>query len=161
MEYAKLETLTIHTFDKNDVKALEFIKKLCNDETIKARFQGLLVGLLNNKNNDFFNHGFLVSYNDTYIGYINIGEFNNEEKYVYLRADIDKDIRGAKYGQRLLSEITEYIFINYPQVESIRLKIASDNKPSLKVADSCGFVLAGYEIYAKNNPYISNKIKNY
>lgn len=151
----KLETLTIHNFDKNNKTELEFIKKLCNDETIKSRFQGLLRGLIDDKG--FFDHGFLVSHNNNLVGYVYIGSFNDEEKCVYLRAAIDKDKRGMNYGKTILSEITEYIFKNYSQVESIRLKIASDNKASLMTSNACGYQWLIDDFYIKYNPYIENK----
>ena len=150
----KLETLTIHTFDKNNKTELEFIKKLCNDETIKSRFQGLLRGLIDDKG--FFDHAFLVSHNNNLVGYVHIGDFNNEEKCVYLRAAIDKDKRGFGYGKTILQEVTEYIFKNYSQVESIRLKIASDNKASLMTSNACGYKWLENDFYIKYNPYLDN-----
>lgn len=53
MEYAKLGSLSLNTFDKNNKEMLEFLKKLIKDETITSRFQGLTDGLLRNPNNEF------------------------------------------------------------------------------------------------------------
>ena len=156
MEFTKIGTLTLNIFNKNDRKALEFIKKLCHDESILSRFQGIMIGL-KNENNNFFNHSFLVSHNNEFIGYVNIGEFNNDEKSVYLRAAVDKEKRGFGYGKTILEEITEYIFKNYPQVESIRLKIAGDNKASLMTANACGYKWLENDFYIKYNPYIEDK----
>ena len=158
MEFARIGTLILNIFDKNDRKALEFIKKLCHDESILSRFQGIMIGL-SNKNNVFFDHSFLVSHNNEFIGYINIGKFNNEEKSIYLRAAVDKEKRGFGYGKTILQEITEYIFKNYPQVESIRLKIASDNKASLMTANSCGYQWLENDFYIKYNPYLKKNKK--
>lgn len=152
MTNIKLETLTLKSFDKENINHLKFFKKLINDETIKIRFQGLLPYLLN-KNETIFSHGFLVEHNDILIGYIDIGEYNKEEKQVYLRAAISDKFRGQKYGQKLLSEISEYIFSNFIQVENICLKIDSNNTPSLKIADACNYKWLEKDIYKKNNPY--------
>lgn len=159
MVFAKIGLLTLNTFDKNNKNALEFIKKLCNDESISKRFQGITRGLLSNKNNEFFNHGFLVAHNNEFIGYIKIGEYIEDEKCIYLRAAIDKEKRGHSYGSLLLNEITEYTFQNYPEVKSIHLKIDLDNKPSLMTAKSCGYELLSNEIFVKENPYINKKHK--
>lgn len=160
MEYAKLNTLTLHTFDKEDREALAFLKKLISDNSIKERFQGMTAGLLSNPKNNFFGCGFLVKSNNEFVGYIGIGNYNNDEKSTYLRAAIDKDKRGLEYGKTLLAEITEYIFQNYPQVENIRLKIARDNKPSLMTANACDYTWLEGDIFIKYNPYIKgNKTK--
>lgn len=150
----ELETLTLNYFDKNNITNLEFIKKICSDETIKLRFQGILSGLMNK--NEFFDHGFLVSHNDELIGYVHIGSFNNEEKCVYLRAAVDKDKRGYGYGKTILQEVTEYIFKNYIQVESIRLKIGSDNRSSLMTSNACGYKWLEKDFYIRYNPYLNN-----
>lgn len=151
----KIGTLTIHNFDKNNKTELEFIKNLCNDDTIKTRFQGIFTGLLNDT--DFFNRGFLVSHNNNLVGYLHIGALNPEENCVYLRAAVDKNSRGMNYGKTILSEITEYIFKNFEQVESIRLKIASDNKASLMTSNACGYKWLENDFYIKYNPYLDNK----
>lgn len=159
MEFIKLQTLSLHTFDKENKSALEFIKKLCKDETIQTRFQGITSGLLHNEKKDFFNHSFLVTDNNVFIGYINIGTYNKNEKCVFLRAAIDKDNRGKSYGRSLLNEATDYIFKTYPEVESIRLKIAIDNKASLMTAKACEYEWLENDFYIKYNPYINKKRK--
>jgi len=157
MEYAKLETMTLCLFDKENRQHLEFIKKLCKDESIKNRFQGITVGLLNNPKKKFFGHGFLVTKDDMLIGYIGISEYHEDEKSIYLRAAIDNEMRGCSYGTQLLTEISEYIFRTYQEVERIRLKIASDNVPSLKTANANGYQWIEGELYEKENPYLDFK----
>lgn len=159
MEYAKIGLLSLYAFNKENKDDIDFIKRLIHDETITKRFQGIGVGLLNDRGNEFFNRSFLVKYNANYIGYINIGAFNEEEKTVYLRAAIDKSQRGNAFGKTLLSEITEYIFKNYPQIENISLKIASDNKASLMTANACGYVWLRDDFYIKENPYINKRTR--
>lgn len=158
MEFAKIGTLILNIFDKENIEALEFVKELCRDDTIKTRFQGIMVGL-SNPQNEFFNHSFLVKHNDVFIGYINISDFNTEEKSIYLRAAITQNKRGLSYGKTLLSEITEYVFKKYPQVENIRLKIANDNKASLMTSNSCGYEWLKDDFYIKYNPYITTNKK--
>ena len=159
MEYLKLDTLALHTVDKGDRVALDFIKKLCHDKSISERFTGITGGLLSNPNNEFFGYGFLVTYNNEYIGYIRIGNIFEDEKSVYLRAAIDKDTRGHNFGATLLNEITEYIFYNFHEVESIRLKIAPDNIPSLKTAEAGGYKWLNDDYFVKYNPYLTSELK--
>lgn len=159
MEYAKIGELSLNIFDKTNKEELEFIRKLCKDETIGKWFQGIMVGL-NNPKKEFFKHSFLVTHNKDLVGYINIGSYNEEESCVYLRAAIDKDKRGSSYGKMLLSEVTDYIFTNYNTIESVRLKIDFNNKPSLNTAIACGYVWLKDDYYIKNNPYYDiNKTK--
>lgn len=62
--------------------------------------------------------------------------------------------------KNLLSEITEYIFENYNNIESVRLKIDFNNKASLNTAISCGYKWLKDDCYIKINPYFSvNKLK--
>ncbi len=160
MEYAKLGSLSLNTFDKNNKEMLEFLKKLIKDETITSRFQGLTDGLLRNPNNEFFRHSFLVTHDNNLIGYVGVGGFNETERCVYLRYAVDKDKRGKSYGKMLLNEVSEYIFRKYPQVESVRLKIADDNKASLNASSYCGFKWIGDDFYAKANPYIKTNFSD-
>lgn len=155
MLYATIGTLTLNNFvyNRDNLENLYFLKKLTKDKEVKKRFQGLS-NILSNKNNNFFGQGFIVKDKEKYIGYIHIGDINYKENCVYLISAIDKDLRGISYGKTLLNEITEYIFINYPNITNIRLKIDSDNKPSLKAADSCGYKWLERDFYKKDNPYI-------
>lgn len=157
MEFAKLDTLSLYLFNKNNDEDIIFIKNICGDTSIKEWFQGITIGLLINKNYEFFNHGFIVKENDKYIGYIGISNFNIEESSVYLRAAILKEKRGLGYGKILLSEITDYIFRNYSQIKSIRFKIAKENTTSLYMANSCDYKWLKNDIYIKYNPYIIKK----
>ena len=159
MMFTKIGVLTLNIIDRNNRNELEFIKKLCKDETITSRFQGITLDLSNIEKKEFFDHSFIVKHNENYVGYIKIGAYNEDEKSVYLRAAIDKDKRGYSYGKTLLDEITEYIFKNYLKVESIRLKIASDNKPSLMTANACGYEWLRDDFYIKTNPYINKKTR--
>ena len=102
MKYDDMQSLSLYKFSKDDKEALNFIKKLISDESIKNWFSGITVGLLNNPNNEFFDHSFLVKSNNIYVGYIKIGSYNENEKCVYLTAAIDKDLRGHSYGKTLL-----------------------------------------------------------
>ena len=160
MIYTTIGTLTLNNFiyDKNNLENLHFLRKLTNDEDVKKRIQGLS-NILSNKDNSFFGQGFIVKDNNIYVGYVHIGNFNKNEKCVYLIAAIDKDLRGKSYGKILLNEITEYIFKNYPEITNIRLKIDKDNIPSLKVADACGYKWLENEFYKKDNPYILEEQK--
>ena len=158
MEFAILERLTLNTVDKNNKDDISFVKRLFCDKSIKKWFSGMSVGLLSNPNNEFFGHGFLVKDRVKYVGYIGIGNYNVDERAVYLRSAIDKDLRGMGYGEILLNEITEYIFFNYTGVESIRLKIASNNVASLRTAKKCQYELLRDDFYIRYNPYV-RKVK--
>ena len=159
MEFIKLDTLTLHIPEKDNIEDIEFIKSLCHDDSIKKRFQGLMGGLFNNSDFELLGHAFLVSFEGKYIGYIRVGEIIKEENAVYLRAAIDQNQRGNKFSNTLLNEITNYIFQNFPEVESIRLKIASDNIPSLMNAQACGYTWLRDDFYIKYNPYLKQSFK--
>ena len=159
MLFTNLETLSLYTFDKDNKEHLFFIKELFFDESIKKWVQGVSDGLLRNDKKEFFGHGFLVKYNNDFIGYIGISNYIKEEASVYLRYAISKNKRGLKYGESLLSEITDYIFQKYSEVESIRLKIASDNKASMMTAHACNYTILENDLYIKYNPYIKDDKK--
>lgn len=154
MEYANIGLLTLHTFNIQNENDKSFVMALCKDEAIKKWVHGVTGGLFSNPNNEFFGHTFIVKDEEEYVGFIKIENFNEEGKWVFLRAGIDPNKRGMKYGETLLSEISEHIFENYEEVESIRLKIANDNKASLKTAEACGYTWISDDFYGKSNPYI-------
>ena len=157
MEFIKLETLSLHIIDKNNKGDFEFAKKLFQNKDIKKWVHGISNILSDNIKKEFFDKGFIVKDNNDYVGYLGIGSFNKQEKSVYLRAGIDSDKTGNGYGKKILGEITEYIFSNYEEIESIRLKIDRENIPSLKTANACGYTWLRDDFYVKYNPYIKKK----
>ena len=157
MSIRKLNNLTLINFDKENKEHLEFLKKLIHDESIKKWFNGICSGLINNPNNEFFGHSFFVKDNEDLVGYVNIGDFNTNEKSVYLRSAVEKNKRGKNYGKTILSDITDYIFDNFNEVESIRLKIDRENKASLMTANACGYLWLTDDFYYKSNPNIKKK----
>lgn len=154
MKFVELETLSLYIIDKQNKQDLEFVKSLFHDEGIRKWVNGISNVLSDNYDKNFFDSGFIVKKSDEYIGYIGIGNFNQEEKCVYLRAGISKEKTGHGYGKMLLNEITEHIFSNYDEVESIKLKINSANIPSLMTANSCGYKFLNDDFYVKYNPNI-------
>ncbi len=150
MEYP-LETLKLVTFDKNNLEHMLFLKSLRQDESIKERFQGIAANLLH-PTDRFWGNSYFVKDKDTLVGFLNIGNYNIEEKSVYLRGATLKGYRGMGYGKKFLKESTDYIFNNYLQVESIRLVIARDNIASLKTAEDCGYTWLNKDIYIAYNP---------
>ena len=160
MENIVMGELELINFDSNDKMHLMAVRKLAKDSAITARFNGFLHHL-NNKNDNFFNKGFFVKDEGNLIGYVDLSNFNEEEKAVYIRQAIFKEYRGnnyKRYGTLLLNEITDYIFSNYPKVNYVKARIHHDNLSSMKMAWNCGFSNDG-EIFSKENPYIKNKIK--
>lgn len=154
MKCKKLNTIELHTITKNSHREIEFYKELIKDEVINYRVHGLGGILLKVDKYPFLGRAFLASLNDELFGYIHIGEFNPLEKSVYLKAAIHKDKRGNGYGKLLLEEISNYIFLNFQEVECIKLKIANDNKASIYTANSCGYVWLTDDFYIKYNPYL-------
>ena len=149
----KLDTLYLVQFDKNKKDHVLFLKKIIHDDSIKNRFNGFINRLNSRTNNGILDKAFFVSNNNCLIGFIDIGALNNEEKTVYLREAVDKDKRGNNYGNKILIETSNYIFLNYPNVEKIKLRIAKDNIASIKTAESCGFFNMLNGFYEKKNPY--------
>lgn len=156
MKDIKLQTLKLVGFDKKNDEHISFFKNLNSDFSIKKRFQGLLAPLVSN--NDCFGRAFLVSDNDDLVGYIEIGEVDPDDNSIYLRAAIDNNKRSHNYGKQLLSETSEYLFQN-TDIDAIKLKIADDNIPSMKIAFSCGYEKIENEIYELNNPYCKKDIR--
>lgn len=149
MDKYNLKTLTLVGFNKDNKEHLDFLQKSIDDAIIKKRLQGFFCDLLHKKDDHFFYRGFLVYDQVKIIGYMNIGRFNKCEKAVYLKAFIDSDERGKKYGKTLLSETANYIFDNYEFVEVIKLVILPDNTSSIKTALSCGFKHVEFNNYNK------------
>lgn len=141
-------------FDKNNNDHVLFYKKLINDETISKRFTGLLPNLMRPASNAPFNKGYLVSIDNTLVGYIDISNYNDVEKAIYLRAAIEKSARKHNYGSQLLIYISKYLFTAYPQIEHIKLKIDVDNIASQKVAEKAGYTYLYSDYYGLDNPYL-------
>ena len=160
MEYKKLNTIMLHTITKESQEEIKFYRELCQDKVINDFVHGLNGVLLSPLKFPFLGRGFLTSLNGELFGYIHIGDFNEEEKAVYLKAAIHSSKRGKGYGKLLLSEITDYIFLNYGEIEVIKLKIASENKASINTANACGYLCFGSDYYIKYNPYLNEEIKN-
>lgn len=155
-----LNDLELVIFNKDNKDHLNFLKLIINDKTILARFQGIANNLLHNHGDEFFDRSFLVSTKENkLIGFINIGNFNTDEKCVYLRYAININYRGMGYGKKILDGITKYIFNSYPMVETIRLKIASDNKASLGIANASGYKWYKDDFYFAYNPNLSEEYK--
>lgn len=157
MLFIELETLSLYILDKNSKEDFEFVKKLFHNEDIKKWVHGISNILSDNIKKEFFNKGFIVKDKNEYIGYLGIGSFNKHEDCVYLRYGIDNEKTGKGYGKKILNEITEYIFSNYENIKTIRLKIDKENIPSLKTANACGYTWQQDDFYVKYNPYIKKK----
>lgn len=152
-----LDELALETFDKNNKEHIEFFKKI--RDGLEKRFSGILPKLMNNTTS-FFDRGYLICDNCNIIGYIDISSYDKSESSVYLRASILSDVRGKGYAKKILREVSDYIFKNYEEVLSIRLKIADDNIYSIKTALSCGYLnIPGTQMYISFNPYVNTKDK--
>ena len=138
-------------FNKDNVEHIKYFKKLRDDKSISIRFQGLFPYLLR-KGDTIFNRGFFLSYQNELVGYIDIGEFHEEEEAVYFRGAIDNEHRGKSLGKKMLKDVTEYVCNNYSYVKYIKLKIHKDNKPSINVALSNGYKQVSDELYILENP---------
>ena len=104
-------------------------------------------------------HSCFLQDQNNLIGYVHIGSFNKNEKSVYLRGAISETNRSKNYGRIFLSELTTYLFQEFPFLESIRLVIARDNIPSLKIAEICGYKWLEKDIYINYNPNITSELK--
>lgn len=156
MKKIEMETLSLCKFDKDNKYHMIFLKKILADETIKERFQGLLPNLMKKVDDTIIGMGFFIADGDCLVGYVDIGDYNENEKAVYIRQAIDKDKRGKNYGQRALLEVCDLIFKEYPLVENIKARIAPDNEASIRMAIACGFANIRDDYYGIENPYIKN-----
>lgn len=151
MENIKLNTFTLCLFNKDSLEHKKFFMDLIHDETIFKRFQGILPNLVRETEN-VFNKGFLLKTDDNYIGYVDISNYDQMAKCVYVRGAILNLFQGKNYGHIMLKEISDYLFNCYSEIEYIRLVIDPDNIPSIKTALSCGYKLVGnyYVLYNPN-----------
>lgn len=160
MKDIKMDTLSLCKFDKDNKYHMIFLKKILKDKTITERFQGFLPNLTKKYDGTIIGAGFFIADGDVLVGYIDIGNYNANEKAVYIRQTIDQDARGNGYGKRSLYEVCDFIFKEYPNVENIKARIAPDNEASIRMAVACGFTNIRDDYYGIENPYIkNNKIK--
>ena len=152
MENIKIGKLTLCSFNKDNKDHMLFLKKILKDESIIKRFQGFLPNLLKNTN-DIFGKGFLLSLDNETTGYVDFGNFNNEEEAVYIRELVDKDKRHLGYGTLILSEVCDYVFKTYTFVYKIKARIAPDNIKSIMMAYNAGFINDRDDYYSLSNPY--------
>lgn len=153
----KLDTLKLVTFDKDQEHHVIFLKELIKDKTILRWFSGITNNLLHNHGDEFFDRSFFVEdENNNLVAFINIGDFNEIERAVYLRAATRREYRGLGIGKTLLLEITNYIFKNHNEVDMVKLKIDSENKASLATANACGYKWLEKDYYGKLNPNLIN-----
>ena len=157
MNKIKMDELDLCYFDKNNKSHVLFLKQVLSDDSITKRFSGFLPNLMKKNQNSIYGMGFLVEDNEKLIGYVDIGNYNKEEKCVYIRQAVDKNIRAKSYGKRILLEFTNFIFSNYPEVEKIKAKIHEDNIVSIKMAEACGFENSYNDFYELKNPFIKIK----
>ena len=148
-----MDEISFTTFDKNNKDHIIALKEMIKDEEIVKRFQGYLPRL-NNPSPTIFNKGFWVTFDNTIIGYLDIGNYNKDEDCVYLRAAIFKEYRNKHFGTDMLKEACNYIFTNYPFINKIKLKIDNDNIASQKVADNAGFKWEKDDYYYLDNPNV-------
>lgn len=94
-----------------------------------------------------------MSLDNKIIGYVDFGNFNNEEEAVYIRELVDKDKRHLGYGTLILSEVCDYVFKTYPFVYKIKARIAPDNIKSIMMAYNAGFINDRDDYYSLSNPY--------
>lgn len=160
MEYKKLDTIMLHTVTKESVDEINFYRELNKDEEIGNRLHGLNGILLPVDKYPFLGRAFLTSLNGELFGYLHIGNLDEVEKSVYLKAGIHPNKRNCGLGKLLLKEVTDYIFLNHQEVEMIKLRIASDNKASIYTANACGYTWLVDEYYVKYNPYLEESKKN-
>ena len=160
MGMIKLDTLALLKFDKTNQVHKDYLKELINDESITSRFCGLLPMLMSSSK-DIFERGYFVMDEDEFIGYIDIGAYNHQERSVYLRGAIVKQARGMGYGKKMLSEVTDHMLENYDNVDYVKLKSATDNTSAINTIESCGFVEIFDGLYYMKRTYENVSHANY
>lgn len=145
--------ISFTNFDKNNKEHILALKTILKDEEIINRFQGILP-LLNKQDSQIFDRGFWVTFNNQIVGYLDVGKYNKEEDCVYLRAAIFSEHRNKHLGTMMLQNACDLIFLNYPFISKIKLKIAQNNIASQKVAGNAGFTWEKDDYYYLDNPNI-------
>ena len=144
--------------------------KEIKDEFVDGKSSSRFINNIDNrlnikKNDDFFNHGYLIKLNNDIVGYLYVSGITNNN--IYLEYSIRLDYRNQKIARNLLENVTNYICENY-NINEIKLNIYKDNRASQKVAEECGYYLQNEEEYLYkvdsdfviNNQYFINKNRN-
>ena len=104
-----------------------------------------------------FDNAYVIYINNTIMGYLYLtGKRTN---YIYIEMSIVKDMRARHLGTYLLDAITDYVFMNNPDLKEIRANIDMSNYASMKMAENAGFDYdendyRGQKIdFKKSNPY--------
>ncbi len=150
MSKFKLNDLVLENFDCNNKDHLLYLKELMRDNEVKSRFNGLELRVHSLGENFTFGKGYFVSFDSSIIGYLHMGK-KNENDDVYLRYTIRENVRKLGYGTKLLDEVTNYLCLNYRDINNIFLKIDRDNIGSLKVAKNAGYTWSESEYYNRRN----------
>lgn len=78
---------------------------------------------------------------DSVIGYVHI--FEREDKDIEFMYAIMGEYRSLGYGKALVKNVSDFLFLNDKELQSISLVISPYNKPSLYIASSNGFIKNG------------------
>lgn len=124
------------TFDQENPQHRSFVEELIKGnemkfvKQIKERLQR------SSYQDSFLERAYLVASSKDLIGYLYLSGIKRNS--IYLEYLIAPSKRRQGYASRLLEEVSDYLFSNYP-LEKILLDIDQGNYPSMKTALAAGF----------------------
>lgn len=135
--YINTLTFELELYDVNNIIHNEVLNKLWKNEDTKKYLYNK-EEFINNilDRNGEYNSIYIVSLNNTYIGFISLYFYDN----TYEVSDgILQEFRGRGYATKLLKEFCEYVF-NNTSIKELYGYIDKDNISSIKSAIKSGFI---------------------
>lgn len=132
------------TFNKLTYNDLDFLNKVRNsyceeylhdsrkftiDETIKW---------FENTNPNFY----VIQYNDEKIGYFRLSNYSENNKNIYIGADISPLYTGNGYGYLSYCKFLPFLFEEY-QLNKVSLEVLSTNERAIHLYKKIGFIIEG------------------
>ena len=140
----KLRTLSISNYDKYDIEKNIFARMIKRDkEILEEACPSIYERIIESSDIDELVSGpaYIVydDQKDKSIGFIQINSYLFEDEVV-LNYGLLKRYRFHGYGEKILEEVSEYLFDN-GDIKKITLNIYKDNFPSVMCAKKAGYEL--------------------
>lgn len=153
-----IENMIIRNFDReNDNNILNEIKGNSKSNMIHQIEERLLTS--RKVDSLEFDNAYLVDIDNKTVAYIYLS--GKSKQVIYFECLILKEYRNKGLGKYILENISNYIFMNNEDLKEIKLSIDRSNIPSMKVAESVGYVCDDDYMNEKldfimDNPYYIN-----
>ena len=129
------------SYDITNELETDFVKELLNDEDTKNYIKSI-DALINKESINPLRSTYLVSKDDSIVGYLNLYEEYNVVEIDLAVAPKERGIRNNSnetVGCQILKEVSEYLFDNYIFIRYLKGIIAKSNIRSIKTIQNAGF----------------------